>query len=76
MLKLSDSISVPTEYLKIYSPLLNFREVYKCFNKEISVMWRIKVLPVSLPPKGSLSQHYNIFSRSKVAKNIVTYLSG
>jgi hypothetical protein len=36
------------EYLKIHSPPPNSREVYKCFNKAISVTWHTKV---SLPPR-------------------------
>jgi hypothetical protein len=51
MLKLSDSMTAHTECLKIYPPTPNFQEVYKCFSKEISMMWHTKALPVSLPPR-------------------------
>jgi hypothetical protein len=65
-----------TEYLKIYSPP-NFREVYKCFNKEISVTWHTTVLPMSLPPppppKEFLFRHYIICSSSKAAGNKIVY---
>jgi hypothetical protein len=33
------------------SPPPHFRELYKCFNKEISVTWLAKVLPILLPPR-------------------------
>jgi hypothetical protein len=51
MLKLSDRMTAPTDYLKIYPPPPNFREIYKCFIKEISVAWYTKVCSMSLHPR-------------------------
>jgi hypothetical protein len=43
-------MTAPTKCVKIYSLPPNSREIYKCFNKDISVTWRTKELPISLPP--------------------------
>jgi hypothetical protein len=71
MLKLSEGMTACTKYSNIYPPFPNFREGYKYFNKEIFVTWGTEVLPVSLPPKGSLSLHYIISSSSNAAADIV-----
>jgi hypothetical protein len=41
-----------TDYLQVHPAPPNIREVYKCLSKEISVMWRTKGLPISLPPRA------------------------
>jgi hypothetical protein len=51
MLKLRDRMTACAECLKIYSPPPTSREVFKCFNKDISVTWLAKVLSISLPAR-------------------------
>jgi hypothetical protein len=43
ILKLTESMTAPTESLKVCPPPPNFRKVYKYFYKEISVTWRAEV---------------------------------
>jgi hypothetical protein len=66
MLKLSDNMTARPECLKIYLPLRDFREVYECFSKEMSVTWLTKVLPISLPPRDIISALHNLLQLLKM----------